>query len=63
MEKSFTAGHVTDDNVAHAHCMLDNLDYIHTLRISNNYCCSTATMFRRTCLIIRIYYIAAIVAL
>ena len=25
------AGQVTDDNMAHAHCMLDTQDYKHTL--------------------------------
>jgi len=39
-----TAGQDSDDNMAHAHCMLDNTDYRHTLRICNTYCFSTATM-------------------
>jgi len=34
----------TDDNMAHAHCMLDTQFYKHTLRICNTYCFSTATV-------------------
>jgi len=34
----------TDDNMAHAHCMMDTLVYKQTLRICNNYCFYTATM-------------------
>jgi len=37
----------TDGNMAHAHCMLDNLDYKHTLRICNTYCFSNATKVAR----------------
>jgi len=36
-----------DDNMAHAHCMLDTYVYKHTLKIRNNYPLSTATMFAR----------------
>ena len=35
VEKYGTARQVTDDNTAHAHCMLHNWSYIHTLRISD----------------------------
>jgi len=31
------AGQATDDNMAHAHCMLDNQGYKHTLRTCNSY--------------------------
>jgi len=34
----------TDDNKGHAHCMLDNQGYKHTLTICNTYCFSTATL-------------------
>ena len=35
MEKYFTAGQATDDNMTHALCMLDTYVYKHTLRIYN----------------------------
>jgi len=34
----------TNDNMAHAHCMLDNEGYKHTLRMYNTYDFKTATM-------------------
>jgi hypothetical protein len=34
----------TDDNMAHAYCMLDTYGYKHTLRLCNTYCFYTATM-------------------
>ena len=34
-KKYCRAGQVTDDNMAHAHCKLDNQDYKHKLRICN----------------------------
>jgi hypothetical protein len=55
VEKYCTAGHVSDGNMAHAHCKLDSKICRHVLRIGNNYCPSTATMVRWTCLIIRLY--------
>jgi hypothetical protein len=48
VEKYCRAGQATDDNTAHAHCILDNLGYKHTLRICNTYCFSTATLVART---------------
>jgi hypothetical protein len=44
------AGLATDDNMAHAHCMLDNYGYRHTLRICNTQFFSTATVVTRTSL-------------
>ena len=44
MEKYGTAGQTTDDNMAHAHGVLDTLVYRHTLRICNTYCFSTASV-------------------
>jgi len=44
--------HVTDDNMAHAHCMLETEGYKHTLGMYNTYCFSTATMVARTLLIV-----------
>jgi len=47
-KKYCTAGQATDDNMAHAHCMLDTYGYKHTLRIYNTYRFSTATKVVRT---------------
>jgi hypothetical protein len=33
MEKYCTVGLATDDNTAHAHCMLDNLDHAHSIYV------------------------------
>ena len=49
------AGQATDDNMAHAHCMLDIYGYRYTLRICNTYCFSTATIVRRRCLSVTLY--------
>jgi hypothetical protein len=35
VEKHFRAGQTTEDNTAHAHCMLDTYGYKHTLRLFN----------------------------
>jgi hypothetical protein len=43
-----TAGQATDDSTAHAHCMLDTYGHKYTLRMCNTYCCSTATIAKRT---------------
>jgi hypothetical protein len=40
-------GQATDDNMAHAHCMLDTRGYKHTLTLCNTYCFSTVTMVSR----------------
>jgi len=42
------AGQTTDDNMAHAHCMLGTSGYRHTVRICNTYWFSTVTMVART---------------
>jgi len=47
MEKYCTAGQVTDDNMAHAHYMLDTKVYKYTLRICTEYWISTATTVAR----------------
>ena len=44
VEKFCRAGQATDDNVEHAHCMLDTWGYKYTPSISNTLCFSTATM-------------------
>jgi hypothetical protein len=35
------------ETTAHAHCMLDNEGYQHTLRMCNTYCLATVTMVPR----------------
>jgi len=55
VEKYCRAGQATDDNMAHAHYMLDTSGYRHTLRICNTYCFSTATMVARRRLIVTLY--------
>jgi hypothetical protein len=45
MKKLYRAGQAADDKLAHAHCMLDNLGYKHTIGICNTCCFFTATMF------------------
>jgi len=55
VEKYCTAGQATDDNMAHAHCMLDTKGYKHTLKICNTYCFSTATMVERKRLSVMLY--------
>ena len=47
-KKYFRAVQATDDNMAHAPCMLDTYGYKQTSRICNTYCLSTATMVVRT---------------
>ena len=44
MEKCGIDGEVIDDNMVHAHCMLDVQGYKHTLGICNNYCFSPLTL-------------------
>jgi len=46
-EKYFKAGQATDENMAHAHCMLDKKDNRHELKIGNNYCSYSATFVAR----------------
>jgi len=46
-KKYCRAGQAADDNMAHAHCMLDTYGYKYTIRICNSYCFSTAKMVLR----------------
>jgi len=55
VEKYFRAGQNTDDNMAHAHCMLDTQGYKHAIRICNIYWFSTATMVAGTRLNVTLY--------
>jgi hypothetical protein len=49
------AGQATDDNMAHAHCMLDTYGYKHVLRICYTCCFSTATTIAITRLSVALY--------
>ena len=60
VEKYCTAGQATDDNIAHAFCMLETDGYKRTLRTCNIYCFSTATMVARTTLIVALYKVVQI---
>jgi len=55
VEKYSRVGQATDDNMVHAHCMLDTSGYKHTLRIYNTYCFFTATMAAWTYLNVTLY--------
>jgi len=48
VDKFCTAGRATDDNMAHAHCILDTKVYKHALRICKTLSFSTATVVART---------------
>jgi hypothetical protein len=54
-KKCCEAGQVIDENMAHAHCMLDTLGYKHILKSCNTYCFSTATVVAWTRLSITLY--------
>ena len=58
VEKVYRAGQATDDNTAHALCMLNNYGYKHTLGICNIYCFSAATMVARPRLNVTLYCLA-----
>jgi hypothetical protein len=45
VEKYCLTVQTTDDNMAHAHCMLDNIGYKHKLRLCKTCWFSTATLF------------------
>jgi hypothetical protein len=49
------AGQATDDNVVHAHCMLDTKGYKYIFRICNIYCFFRATMIARTRVNVTLY--------
>jgi len=44
--------------MVHAHCMLDNKGYKHTLSMCNTFCFSTATMVELTPLNIMLYVLS-----
>ena len=55
VEKYGRSRQATQDNMAHAHCMLDTYGYKHTHRICNTYCLSTATTVARKRLSVTLY--------
>ena len=55
VEKYCRARQATDDNMAHAYCMLDTYGYKYTLRICNTLCFSPATMVALTGLVVTLY--------
>ena len=57
MEKCSTTEQATDDNVAHALCMLDNEGYRNTPRICITYCFFLATVVMRTRLNLTLGYV------
>jgi hypothetical protein len=61
VEKYSAAGQATDDNIAHARCVLDTQGYKHILRMCNTYCFSTTTMVARTTSMLRYTSIAGLV--
>jgi hypothetical protein len=56
VEKYCGAGQASDDNMAHAHCMLDTLGYKYTHRLCNTHCLSSATVVARRCLCVTLCY-------
>ena len=57
------AGQATKHNMAHAHCILDNCGYRHTLRIRSIYCFSSATVVARARLYVMFTYTASLLNL
>jgi len=55
VEKYFTDRQTTDNNIAHAYCMLDTWCYKDTSGICNTYCFSTAKIVARTRLSVGLY--------
>ena len=54
-KKYCRAGQATDDNMAHAHCLLGYQRYKHTFTICNTDCFSTTTMLAGTRIIVSFY--------
>ena len=55
VEKYCRARQATDENMAHAHCLVDAEGYKYTLKICNSYCSPTATVVARTLLNVVLY--------
>ena len=55
VEKYCRAGQATEDNMAHAYCILDTQGYKHTFRICNICYFSTVTMVTRKLLVVMLY--------
>jgi hypothetical protein len=60
VEKYCRARQATDDNMAHAYCMLDNYGYRHTLRICNTYCFARQQWSHERASMLRYAYIASL---
>jgi hypothetical protein len=54
-KKYCIAWQTTNDNTAHAQCMVDTYDYEHTVTIHKTYCFSTATMVARKRINVTLY--------
>jgi hypothetical protein len=52
----YRAGEATDDNMTHAHCMLDTRGYKHAIGIRNAYCFSTAKLDKLTSMLRYTYF-------
>jgi len=55
VKKYCRAGQAIDDNMAHAHCMLDTWGYKYTHKLCNTHCFPTATTVARTHLNVTLY--------
>jgi len=55
MEKYCVVGQAIDDNMAHAHCILDTSVYKHTLSLFPSFYLATAALVTRTRLIVTLY--------
>jgi hypothetical protein len=55
VEKYCRAEQATDENMAHAHCMLGTQSFMYTFSLCNTYCFPTTTMVARTRLIVTLY--------
>jgi len=63
VENHYRAGQATDDNLGHAHCMLDKQDYKYKLTECNTYCLSIAKGFAGTRLNFTLYEYTHIICL
>jgi len=55
VKKYCTSRQATDDNMAHANCMLDTYNYKYAFRLCNTFCFATATMVAWTHLKFTLY--------
>ena len=62
VEKYGAIEQANDDNMAHAHCILDNQGYKHTLTICNNHCFYATTMVARSFLIVTLVHALSVLS-